>query len=57
MLWSVNLKIMGRANVALPIRKYALWLAQIKVVQSILVLLAVVAVLIARVPGIVTKVS
>ena len=47
MLWSVNLKIMGRANVALPIRKYALLLAQIKVVQSILVLLAVVAVLIA----------
>lgn len=47
MLWSVNLKIMGRANVALPIRKYELLLAQIKVVQSILVLLAVVAVLIA----------
>lgn len=47
MLWSANLKIMGKANIALPIRKYELLLAQIKVVQSILVLLAVVAVLIA----------
>ncbi len=47
MLWSINLKIMGKANIALPIRKYELLLAQIKIVQSILVLLAVVAVLIA----------
>ena len=37
MLWSVNLKIMGKANVALPSRKYDLILAQIDTVKSILV--------------------
>lgn len=46
MLWSINLKIMGKANVALPVRNYELMIAQIKTVQSILVLLAFVAVLI-----------
>lgn len=38
-LWSVNLKIMGKANIALPIRNYDLLLAQINTVPSILVLL------------------
>ena len=47
MLWSINLKIMGKANIALPIRKYELLLAQIKTLQSILVLLAFVAVVVA----------
>ncbi len=46
-LWSVNLKIMGKANLALPIRKYDLLLAQINAVQSILILLAFIAALIA----------
>ena len=47
MLWSVNLKIMGKANVALPSRKYDLILAQIDTVKSILVLIAAVILLIA----------
>ncbi len=47
MLWSINLKIMGKANIALPIRKYELLLAQMKTLQSILVLLAFVAVVVA----------
>ncbi|MBP3321181.1 MAG: ABC transporter permease [Clostridia bacterium] len=47
MLWSVNLKIMGKANVALPSRKYDLILAQIDTVKSILVLIAAVVLLIA----------
>lgn len=46
-LWSVNLKIMGKANIALPVRQYDLLLAQIKTTQSILILVAVIAVLIA----------
>ena len=47
MLWSVNLKIMGKANVALPSRKYDLILAQIDTVKSILVLTAAVILLVA----------
>ncbi len=46
-LWSVNLKIMGKANIALPIRNYDLLLAQIHASRSIVVLLAMIAVLIA----------
>ena len=46
-LWSVNLKIMGKANIALPIRNYKLLLAQIYASKSIVVLLAMIAVLIA----------
>lgn len=46
-LWSVNLKIMGKANIALPNTKYSLLLAQIDTVKSILVLLVFVAVIIA----------
>ncbi len=46
-LWSVNLKIMGKANIALPVRNYKLLLAQIYASKSIVVLLAVIAVLIA----------
>lgn len=46
-LWSVNLKIMGKANIVLPIRNYDLILAQINTLSSILMLLAFVAVLIA----------
>ncbi len=45
-LWSVNLKIMGKANIALPIRKYDLILAQLNIVPSILALLGFIAVLI-----------
>ena len=46
-LWSVNLKIMGKANIALPVRNYELLLAQIHAVKSIVVLLAMIVVLIA----------
>lgn len=46
-LWSINLKIMGKANIALPNRKYDLVLAQIKSVQSIVILLLFVTVIIA----------
>jgi len=46
-LWSVNLKIMGKANIALPVRNYKLLLAQIHGPKSIAVLVAVIAVLIA----------
>ncbi|MGN0174556.1 MAG: ABC transporter permease, partial [Acutalibacteraceae bacterium] len=46
-LWSVNLKVMGKANIALPNRKYELVLAQIKTVQSILILLVFVAFIVA----------
>lgn len=45
-LWSVNLKIMGKANIALPIRKYDLILAQLNIVPSILALLGFIAVII-----------
>lgn len=47
MLWSVNLKIMGKANIALPIRNYKLILAQINSLQSILTLVIFVCVTIA----------
>ncbi len=46
MLWSVNLKIMGKANVALPSRKYDLLLAQINIEQSLVVLAVAVILLI-----------
>ncbi|MBO5128236.1 MAG: ABC transporter permease [Clostridia bacterium] len=46
-LWSVNLKIMGKANIALPVRNYKLLLAQIHASKSIVVLIAMIAVLIA----------
>jgi len=46
-LWSVNLKIMGKANVALPVRNYKLLLAQINTYQSLLTLVIFIAVLIA----------
>lgn len=45
-LWSLNLKIMGKANIALPVRNYDLLLAQIHTVQSILVILGFVALII-----------
>ncbi|MBQ8536847.1 MAG: ABC transporter permease [Clostridia bacterium] len=44
-LWSANLKIMGKANIALPIRRFELVIAQIRTAPSILILLAVLAVL------------
>lgn len=47
MLWSINLKIMGKANIALPTRNFDLLLAQINTVQSIVVLVITVALLIA----------
>ncbi len=46
-LWSVNLKIMGKANQALPARNYFLLVSQLNRTRSILVLAAVVIVLIA----------
>ncbi|MBQ8641895.1 MAG: ABC transporter permease [Clostridia bacterium] len=46
-LWSVNLKIMGKANIALPVRNYKLLLAQINTMQSLLTLVIFIAVLIA----------
>ncbi len=46
MLWSANLKIMGRANIALPIRNYDLILSQIEPVTSIFVLAGVIVVVI-----------
>lgn len=47
MLWSVNLKIMGKANIAVPVRKYFVLVAQMYSKRSILVLLAVIAAIIA----------
>ena len=47
MLWSVNLKILGKANVALPARNYDLLLAQIDPKSAIVFLVVVVALLIA----------
>ncbi|MBQ6842615.1 MAG: ABC transporter permease, partial [Firmicutes bacterium] len=47
MLWSANLKIMGAANIALPVRKYQLLLAQIYTSKSLILLLGFVVVLIA----------
>ncbi|MBQ8236063.1 MAG: ABC transporter permease, partial [Clostridia bacterium] len=46
MLWSINLKIMGKANVALPSRKYDLLLAQINIEKSLIVLAVAVILLI-----------
>lgn len=47
-LWSVNLKIMGRSNVAIPGRNFDLWVsALLPSWQSLLVLIAIIAVLIA----------
>lgn len=46
-LWSVNLKIMGRANVALPARNYFLTVTQLERTRSILTLVAFCVVLIA----------
>jgi len=45
-LWSVNLKIMGKANIALPVRKYELLLASIDIPKSIIVLVVLVALMI-----------
>lgn len=47
MLWSINLKIMGMANIALPVRKYDLLIAQINTNQSIVLLVIFIVVLIA----------
>ena len=47
MLWSVNLKIMGKANVALPSRNYKLLLASIDPTMAIVVLIGVIVVIIA----------
>jgi len=47
MLWSVNLKIMGKANIALPSRNYDLLLASIKIPKSLVMLVIFVAALIA----------
>jgi putative ABC transport system permease protein len=47
MLWSINLKIMGKANLAIPGRNYKLWVSSLLPSwQSLVVLVAVVAVLI-----------
>jgi len=46
MLWSVNLKIMGKANMALPARSYDVVVAQLFKGTSILVLFGFVAVII-----------
>ncbi len=46
MLWSVNLKIMGKSNIALPNRSYNLLLAQIEANKSIIFLLIAVAILV-----------
>ena len=46
-LWSANLKIMGKSNIALPIRSYDLLLAQIFTWKSIGVLVVIVAILLA----------
>ena len=45
-LWSANLKIMGKANIALPIRNYDLILTQLEPVTSIFVLTGVIVVVI-----------
>lgn len=47
MLWSINLKIMGKSNVAIPGRNYKLWVSSmLPSWQSLAVLVAAVAVLI-----------
>lgn len=47
MLWSVNLKILGKANVAISARNFELPIGSIKTTQSIIVLAAVVVFVIA----------
>lgn len=46
MLWSINLKTMGKANVALPVRNFPLIIAQMYTWKTLLVLLAFVFALI-----------
>lgn len=46
-LWSMNLKIMGQANQALPARNYAVLLTQLNVYESLVVLFLFCAVIIA----------
>lgn len=45
-LWSVNLKIMGKANIGLSVRNYKLIVAQLDIVKTLGVLLALVIALI-----------
>lgn len=47
MLWSINLKIMGKANQALPARNYKVLLSQLRVNDAIIVLVIVCIILIA----------
>lgn len=47
MLWSVNLKILGKANMALSARNYGVLVAQLWVNRSILILVGFAAVLVA----------
>ena len=47
MLWSINLKIMGKANQALPARKFPLLVTQLRVYPSLLILAGFAIVLIA----------
>lgn len=46
MLWSVNLKIMGKANQALPARKYDVLITQLYKYQALIILLVFCAVII-----------
>jgi len=46
MLWSVNLKIMGKANIALPARSFDVLIAQLYVPKSLIMLVIFVAVMI-----------
>lgn len=45
-LWSVNLKIMGKANIGLSVRNFDLIIAQIDIVKTIVILIALVVALI-----------
>lgn len=47
MLWSINLKILGKANLALPARKFNLLVSQLKILPAIGVLLLAIALVIA----------
>lgn len=47
MLWSVNLKIMGKANIAISSRKFPVLISQMKISSAILITLGIAAVLIA----------
>ena len=46
-LWSVNLKIMGKANIALPAKKYEVLVAMLNKEKTIVILLGFIALLIA----------